>query len=299
MTNGTPWVSVCIPAYNRLDFLPKALESVYAQTFKDYEVVVVDDGSTDGTGDWVKRQQYPIRYFYQENQGLAGARNTLIQKARGKYIAFLDSDDLLVPDALERLVYSVGGHDALCAYGGYIRIDEKGNELPTVIKDRPSGKILERLFANIIVHSCGVLFPRKIFLDHGGFDETNRRCPDYIRYLELARDYEFRGLPDPTFKRRRHGDNLSVEHVDTIRKECELLEDFYFNRGGKPVIQKKIAMTRLAKENYRIGKVSVRSGDVKFARRYFSRSLGYRFSIKVFVRYLLSFLRRDRSAISE
>ncbi len=291
MNDNTPLVSVCIPAYNRLDFLPEALGSIFAQTFKDYEVVVVDDGSTDGTGEWIKEQKYPLRYVYQTNKGLAGARNRLIQEARGRYIAFLDSDDLLYPDALDRLVSSVDGREDLCAYGGYIRIDEEGNELPTVMKDRPSGDILETLFEKIIVHSCGVLFPRRIFLEQGGFDEANRHCPDYIRYLGMARDYEFVGLSKPTFKRRRHGDNLSSENTDSIRKECELLEDFYFNRGGRARISKTIAMGRLARENYRVGKIAMRSGDVKFARQYLIRSLGYRFSVKVFFRYLQSFLR--------
>ena len=85
-----PKVSVCIPTYNRKDYLKEALESVFAQTYKNYEVVIVDDGSTDGTEDMLKDADYDVRYYWQKNSGDAAARNKSIELAQGKSITFID-----------------------------------------------------------------------------------------------------------------------------------------------------------------------------------------------------------------
>ena len=92
-----PKVSICIPTFNRKDYLKQTLDSVLAQTYKDYEIILVDDGSTDSTGEMVKTYDYPIRYYRQENKGEAASRNRLIELARGQFVTFLDSDDLLMP----------------------------------------------------------------------------------------------------------------------------------------------------------------------------------------------------------
>ncbi len=103
-----PKVSICIPTYNRRDYLRETLESIFVQTYKDYEVVMVDDGSTDGTEQMIKKSKYPIRYFWQENLGVAKARNKLIELAKGEYITFIDSDDLLFQYAVGDLMNLIG-----------------------------------------------------------------------------------------------------------------------------------------------------------------------------------------------
>jgi glycosyltransferase involved in cell wall biosynthesis len=98
--NKMPYVSVIIPTYNRASYVTEAINSVLAQTYTDYEVIIVDDGSTDRTREVIAHFRDLIRYIYQDNQGLAAARNTGIKAARGKWIAFLDSDDLWLPEKL-------------------------------------------------------------------------------------------------------------------------------------------------------------------------------------------------------
>src|SRR3712207_6270965 len=101
MTNHNPTVSIILPTYNRAKFLPQAFGSIRSQTWTDWELIIVDDGSTDETPEFLKELtanfQQPVRYICQENQGAYGARNTGLDHAIGKYIAFFDSDDLWLP----------------------------------------------------------------------------------------------------------------------------------------------------------------------------------------------------------
>lgn len=282
-------VSVCIPTFNRKKYLLEALNSVIAQSYCDYEIVVVDDGSTDGTREMIEAINKPIRYYYQMNSGLATARNKLIELARGKYISFLDSDDLLAPKALKRLVQAANGREDICVYGDYIRINQNGEKLPTKPKIRPSGMILDALFGEILVDSCGNLFPKKVLVDTGGFDEKLRNTPDYIKYLQLAKSYEFIGINMPTFFRRRHGNNMSQAKCEAVLEEFNLLQDFYFNQGGELLISRKIAMRRLGKEAYRVAKLAkMEKLDQEFANIYFRKALKYHPNAKVIFWYIIS-----------
>ena len=117
-----PTVSVIIPAYNRADLIGETLESVFAQTYRDYEIIVVDDGSTDNTKEVLASLAAAgkLRYTYQENAGLPAARNTGIRLAVGKYVAFLDSDDLFAPDKLEKQVAVFEANlDAMLVHSGF------------------------------------------------------------------------------------------------------------------------------------------------------------------------------------
>jgi glycosyltransferase involved in cell wall biosynthesis len=115
-----PRVSVIIPAYNAAEHISGALESIFDQTFRDFEVIVVDDGSTDNTKEVVRAFQGKenVRYFYQRNGGQSSARNLGVREARGEYLAFLDADDLWMPEFLERMVAKMNdGFDWTCKPG--------------------------------------------------------------------------------------------------------------------------------------------------------------------------------------
>ena len=100
-------VSVVIPSYNRKDIIGRAIDSVLAQTYKDIEIIVVDDGSTDGTAEYIQKTFPNIKIFIQENNGAASARNLGISKADGEYIAFLDTDDYWLPEKIAKQVSSI------------------------------------------------------------------------------------------------------------------------------------------------------------------------------------------------
>jgi glycosyltransferase involved in cell wall biosynthesis len=268
-----PLVSICIPTYNRKGYLKETLESVFVQSYKDYEVVIVDDGSTDGTGEMLKQLGCDIRYHWQENAGDAAARNKLIELAAGKYITFLDSDDLLMPDAIERMTIVLQQEaEPVIVYGPYLRIDQYGNIIGKSKRKLYSCFVTKHLFQDVFVHSCGSMFPKSILEEAGGFDTSLPVCSDYDLWLRLSLKYRFIALPEPTFKRRRHPGNISGRSLQNRITELDVLERFYYERGGDKVVPKRIAMRRLSKQAYRAGKCAL-ADEPKKAKGLFIKSL--------------------------
>lgn len=278
--NNSVMISVCIATYNRKDYLKEALESVFRQTYKDFEVIVLDDGSTDGTEEMVASLNYPIRYYKQVNHGQPQPNNRLADLARGRYICFLDSDDVFLDDALERLFLAVDGADDKISYGSYIRIDENSKEIGVDKKRLYSGDITEKLFQKIFVHCVCTLFPRKLFLEQGGYNPNFRVCFDYDLNLMLSLKFPYIALDLPAFKRRRHSCNMSGYNYQNHMTELRVLEDFYFNKGGRDKVKVPIAFNRLSKQAYRAGKCAIAEKEYNQAALALKKSLSYRLSFK-------------------
>lgn len=277
-------VSVCIPTYNRKRYLQETLESIRAQTYRDYEIVIVDDGSTDGTEEMIRRLEYPVRYHWQENAGDAAARNALIELAEAEFITFIDSDDMLMPDTLQRLIAaSQDAEDDVIVYGAYYGIDENSNVFMRCKRKLYSGFITKFLFQDILIHSCGSMFPAHVLKNYR-FDTSLRVCSDYDLWLRLSLKYRFIALQEPTFKRRRHGGNLSTASFANRVAELEVLRNFYENKGGRDVIPRRIAMRRLSEEAYRAGKWGIAAGDRELGQLYLKKSLRYWPNIKALLR---------------
>jgi glycosyltransferase involved in cell wall biosynthesis len=276
-----PNVSVCIPTYNREHLLKETLDSVFAQTYKDFEVVIVDDGSTDGTKRMLEKSGYDVRYYWQKNAGDAAARNKLIELASGKYISFLDSDDLLYPDALEKMVEAMPKDaEDVIVYGPYVAIDEHGNILRRRRKKLYDGRITRHLFENILIHSCGSLFPKKVLTQAGGFDTSLPVCSDYDLWLRLSLDYDFVSLGSPVFKRRRHSGNISRISFANRNTEYKVLKNFYYNSGGSRIIPYKEAMKRLSREQYRAARNAIKESMRETASDFLKESLKRHFHLK-------------------
>jgi glycosyltransferase involved in cell wall biosynthesis len=180
-----------IPCYNQAHFLGEAIESVLSQTYPHFEVVVVDDGSTDNTQEVASR--YPgVRCVRQEdNQGLAAARNTGIRRSRGEYLVFLDADDRLLPNALEAGLSALKAHPE-CAFvaGRYRYIAFDGSALltpqpPRVERDH----YLALLGRNYITTPAVVMYRRPVFEYVTGFDPSVSPAEDYDLYLRIAREF--------------------------------------------------------------------------------------------------------------
>lgn len=217
----TPSVSVIIPTYNRARLIGEAIASVLAQTYADFELIVVDDGSTDDT-EMVVREFTDSRLIYvkQENRGRSHARNRALNLARGRYIAFLDSDDLYLPDKLALQVRYLDSHPRVgMIYTSAYCIDYSGNALHEKYVASVSGKIYKSIafFRPVTITLPTVMARRELFSKAGGFDERMYRFEDTDMWRRLSKETIIAALPEFTCKLRTHTDNsLAAQRPEQI-----------------------------------------------------------------------------------
>lgn len=203
MNEKNPTVSVIIPTYNREHLIGRAIQSVLNQTYQDFEIIVVDDASTDNTQEVVKSfNDLRIRYIrHEKNRGGSAARNTGIRAARGEYIAFLDSDDEWLPEKLAEQI-RVFHQDPECGvvYTDILVVYPDGCELQRrapKIKGSMFHKLLE---ANVVGTTSSVLVRRDCFDKVGLFNEELASCQDWDMWIRLARLFVFRKVNIPLVK---------------------------------------------------------------------------------------------------
>lgn len=185
----TPKVSIILPAYNHAHFLPESIGSALGQTYPDFELILVDDGSTDQTRELVAGYLDPrIRYHYQDNRGLAAARNTGLRLARGEFIAFLDADDLFMPTKLEQQIRFFETHKAAgLSAGGWKYIDAAGEWIGEYWPwPDPPDLTTGDWLGNCFVNPVSVLVRREWIERVGGFDESLKQVEDWDLWLRLA-----------------------------------------------------------------------------------------------------------------
>ncbi|MBE6378321.1 MAG: glycosyltransferase [Lentisphaerae bacterium] len=223
-----PLVTIGVSAFNRKELLRSCLESLLKQSYKNIEIIVVDDGSSDGTAEMMSAEFPQIKYIYQENSGDAAAKNHAARAGKGDYIVFNDSDDLFFPDAVEKLVNALPDKPDACSYGTYQTIDAEGNDVPTKgkVDVYPSGKITGELIRHILVNNCGTLIPRQLFLDKGGFNTALKVSYDYDFFLRLSLESEFYAVQKPVFKRRRHDSNMSSASYEKLSVTASVVTNF-------------------------------------------------------------------------
>ncbi len=188
-----PRISVIIPTYNRAALLCETLDSVFAQTFHDYEIIVVDDGSTDDTHARLGALEQRIIYRRIDNSGQGAARNVGLDLARGEQIAFLDSDELWRPQFLERMSDTLDENlNAGFAYCDYATFDERGEGKSAHLT--PTQKIRGNVFAQLLEEDflCtgGLMFRRECFDRAGKFDPRLPPVEDWDLWLRIAHEYE-------------------------------------------------------------------------------------------------------------
>ena len=224
-----PFVTVIIPTYNRREFLKDAVDSVLEQTYRDFELIIVDDGSTDSRGDIIKKHRDSrIRYILQENRGVSAARNRGILEAQGKYISFLDSDDLWKRDKLETQIDLVKEKkDIPVSYTDEIWI-RKGVRVNPMKKHRKySGWIFEKCLPLCIISPSSVMIKSEVFDKTGLFDESLPVCEDYDMWLRVSSQYPIVFIDKKLIiKRGGHPDQLSNRSWGNDRYRVEALLKF-------------------------------------------------------------------------
>lgn len=292
-----PQVSVVVPTYNRAPLIRQALDSIVAQTFSDYEIIVVDDGSTDQTAKLVEDRPEPIRYFRQEHRGVAAARNHAIRVASGEFVAFLDSDDVWLPDFLSEIVAALDAQpDALLGYSDFRTIDAIGRVLAGHRKHQHGGHVVASLFASIFIHTSCVVARRKAILDVSGFDEQFEASEDYDLWLRLSLVGPFASVTKPLCLRRTHNGSLSRNgNIRNLVRKAQLLEGF-FDEHGNGQIPKDLASRRLAKTYYAAGKASALRREYTQSVELFRRSMRYSAPARAWPWYLVSLALKGTSA---
>jgi glycosyltransferase involved in cell wall biosynthesis len=218
-----PKVSVIIPTYNRGIFLKEAIVSVLNQRYQDFELIVIDDGSSDCTQEIV--QKYPrVIYKYQSRSGVSKARNEGIKIAQGEYIAFLDSDDLWDRNKLWRQM-EVMKEGWKISYTDEIWLREGVRVNPKKKHRKYSGFIFDKLLPLCIISPSSCMIKREVLEDVGYFDETLPVCEDYDLWLRIGRKYEIKFIEEKLIiKRGGHPEQLSKSMWGLDRFRVKALE---------------------------------------------------------------------------
>lgn len=282
---SVPLVSIIIPAYNVAPYISETLESVFSQTFDNYEVIVVNDGSPDT--EQLERKIKPywerIRYLTQENQGASVARNTGLHAARGEFIAFLDADDLWLPNYLEEQMKFIGerGCDLACAdarFFGDARTEGQ-TYMDTLMRDAPpNGEVtfLELVDAKISLITSGIVARRDWIMNVGLFDQALRNAQDFDLWLRLvlggARlSYQRKVL----LKYRCRPDGLTGDVVNSHRRELRVFDKIEQSYDLSPALREavsRVIKNRRALLKFELGKLHAARGDVDEARESFEEA---------------------------
>ncbi|HEV8356815.1 MAG TPA: glycosyltransferase [Gemmatimonadales bacterium] len=270
---SAPTVSVILPVFNRERYLADSIESVLNQTFTDWELVVVDDGSSDSTPGIIERYRlsFPgkIKPISQPNLGVAAARNRGITASTGELIAFIDSDDLWHAGKLERQVEALrAAADVAFLYTGYEMIDSAGRSLGTVRPDpRFQGDIYEKLWTedNRILGPT-IMVTREKLYRVGLFDERLPAGENLDLRIKLARVGPVAFVSDPLYSYRLHPESLSADWRGGLEQTRRLIDHHLAN----PKTPREIALRRTALSRYYQGRA-----DGHFARSEFAQALAW------------------------
>ena len=241
-TNAVPTVSVLLPVIDAMDFLPATIDSIIQQTLQPAEVIFIDDGSTDGTREYVEGLDLPIpkQVLYQNHGYQSAARNLAASHATGKYLAFVDHDDVWYPQHLEQLIALLEANPLLgWAYSDMNEMDKRGGLIATQIirklnpaADHPKTNIINMMSSDMFVFPSAAVVRRDAFLEIGGFDERLSGYEDDDLFLRMFRAGWLNAFnPEATICYRRHfGSSAFSERMWLSReifadKLCEAYPD--------------------------------------------------------------------------
>lgn len=265
-----PKVSVIIATYNRSALVTQAIDSVLAQTFRDFELILVDDGSCDNTRDALKRYTGKLLYIYQENKGRAEARNAGIRQARGEYVAFLDDDDIWLPHKLEKQVVFLDAHPdiglahsfiELIDEGGYLLVRETKKHIKLYKKAMKLGYTYEGMSKSCVMFLSTVTLRKGCLAEVGLFDPDIPAFEDWDFYLRFALKYRLGTMLESLVRYRLHKAQttkpefilgrikVSMKHLARVDPEagssCDCLRhNFYIHLSNAYYIDKQFKLFR-------------------------------------------------------
>ncbi|MGG6293240.1 glycosyltransferase family 2 protein [Leptolyngbya sp. AN02str] len=222
-----PKVSVIIPAYNAMAYLPETVESVLHQTLQDFEILIVNDGSRDRIEEWATTLTDPrIKLITQANAGVSVARNTGIAAAQGDYIAFLDADDLWEPTKLEKQAKRLDEQPEVgLVYTWTLLVTDKGEPTEVMVAFDIEGDVWEKLLVQDMMSNCSSAMVRRSCFDEVGvFDPSFSYCADRDMWTRIASRYHFAAVKEPLTLYRRHPSSMSKNQRKTLSELRQVIE---------------------------------------------------------------------------
>jgi len=273
-------VSVIIPTYNYARFLGEAIQSVLDQTFTDFELIVVDDGSTDNTREVVETfKDTRIRYLWQENRGVAAAQNTGIKASHGEYITILGADDLYLPQNLDLKVKLLDSRldVGLVCSNGYFIYDNNEATLDTLWGKKEfkySGNpvqaarqpLKELLYRSCFIMPQATMARNQVFAAVGYFDESLPTHEDWDFFVRVVQRFSVEAIDMPLLKIRRHSTSLTGNQEKVYQGAATAIKKA-IGSGSFSGEEIKILKERLAVEHYRYGRWTLLSGKEAAARK--------------------------------
>ena len=232
-------VDIIVPTYNAAKYLPVALDSVLAQTFEDWRILLIDDGSTDNTAKivapYLERLGEKLVYIKQQNGGVSAARNNGIRNATAEFVALLDADDVWLPCRLtESLRCFEGRPEVGLAYGLISRIDSEGTVIDTFKGNRRNaqGKIAPYIYMRSVqLPTSSMMFRRECTDRVGVFDETLKQTEDRDLWLRMSFHYEVAFAPTVISLYRTAGDSLTADSDGMLKAQLQFIEKHYGSPG--------------------------------------------------------------------
>jgi glycosyltransferase involved in cell wall biosynthesis len=284
--NKKPVVSVIIPTYNRAHYISEAIQSVLGQSYQEFEIIVIDDGSTDNTREVMDSLKDPrLKYFFQENQGVCVARNNGINVSNGEYIYFLDSDDILLENALEKQVQVLDRHpDVALSHGRAYPMDERGHVFD-LNKNKPKNirpgvyqgikEISNFLRYGNYFNPTLTIVRRSSIIDVGLFDPAfSSGSEDFELWVRLAKKYAVSYIVDPVAKCRVHSSSMSASRdLDEIEKSHHRIFESVFNDVALGSLFSSQRSKTYFYLHLRLASYAFGGGKMKISRNYLFKAL--------------------------
>jgi glycosyltransferase involved in cell wall biosynthesis len=287
LLNTNPLVSVVIPVYNGEKYITECLESVYQQTYPSFEVIIIDDGSTDQSLEIINKMPGDKKIISQQNKDVSHARNTGIKNASGQLIAFLDQDDLWDTKRLEKLIrVFMKNPDVDLFFTDLSKFNDEGKNWHPRDRHKAASRLRdENLFENLIrknvLMPSAVMVKKDRFIEAGMFDPQFKTCGDYEMWLRMAaKGMRFKYLPEPLTLYRQHGENTS--------KKIEIMNEDRLN-----AIRKTFSLNGLSPSQKKLEKLGFASVYREGAQSYFGIKEYFQF-----LRYVNKALSYDKRIIS-
>ena len=298
---NNPLVSVIIPVFNGEKYIVEAIESVLEQSYRNIEIIVIDDGSTDDSAANLHPYLDKIRYIYQKNGGIASAYNSGAEACKGEYVAFIEQDDVWLPEKLSmQVAYLVEKPNLDMVFCRYFIVDDRvATKRPELSKCWPGEVSFQELFLNTlenasIITFSSVLMRKSLLRAIMPFDERLRVSVDYDTWLKVAYESKIGFLDKPLLKYRLHDFNTSSAPITALEDDLIVLQKWQNNKRLLGIIGKGRVVDRLWSLYNGLRFYYMQSNSVSDERRCLMRMIRLKpFSLDLIWRLLLTFISQN------